>query len=170
MTKDDAMKILRETHNSALFSVRTALETMIPELKESEEEKELRIVRTLISLIKDHDWVNGATKAEVANWILMKRDPGRAPWSEADESMFNAVNKRYIRSISIDHSQEEFGNLRGEADWLQSLHNRFLWKPMKGQMAALRQAIAYYDERWSNTLRAIELSTLLSDLEKLEGE
>lgn len=40
MERKEAMKILKEFHdNSALFSVRTALDTIIPELKESEDER-----------------------------------------------------------------------------------------------------------------------------------
>jgi len=43
MTKEEAMKILRETHDSVVFSERVALETMIPELKESEELRAIKI-------------------------------------------------------------------------------------------------------------------------------
>ena len=39
MEKKTALEILRELHDKALFSERTALETLIPELKESEDEK-----------------------------------------------------------------------------------------------------------------------------------
>lgn len=39
MDKEIALKILRELHDKALFSERTALETFIPELKESEDER-----------------------------------------------------------------------------------------------------------------------------------
>lgn len=40
MEKKEAMKILKDFHDkSALFSVRTALDTIIPELRESEDEK-----------------------------------------------------------------------------------------------------------------------------------
>ena len=50
MEKKEAMKILKEFHdNSALFSVRTALDTVIPELAESEDEK---IRKALIELVK----------------------------------------------------------------------------------------------------------------------
>jgi len=38
MTKETAMKILKELHDNSLFSNRTALETIIPELKESKDE------------------------------------------------------------------------------------------------------------------------------------
>ena len=41
MDKQEAIKILKEFHDkSALFSVRTALETVLPELKEDEDELE----------------------------------------------------------------------------------------------------------------------------------
>ena len=39
MTKEEEIKILREAYDNALFSVRTALATLIPELKESEDER-----------------------------------------------------------------------------------------------------------------------------------
>ena len=39
MEKETAMKILKELHGKSLFAERTALETLIPELKESEGEK-----------------------------------------------------------------------------------------------------------------------------------
>ena len=39
MDKAEAIKVLKEIHETAIFSVRTALETLLPELKESEDEK-----------------------------------------------------------------------------------------------------------------------------------
>ena len=44
MTREEAIKILREAHDNALFSVRTALETLIPELQESEDERMLQTI------------------------------------------------------------------------------------------------------------------------------
>ena len=52
MEKKEAMKILKDFHDkSALFSVRTALDTIIPELKVSEDE---RIKETLIDYFKTY--------------------------------------------------------------------------------------------------------------------
>lgn len=52
MNKEEAMKILKDFHDkSALFSVRTALDTIFPELCESEDEK---IRKEIISFIQDH--------------------------------------------------------------------------------------------------------------------
>ena len=51
MEKETAMKILKELHGKSLFAERAALETIIPELKESEDEKIRN--RILLSLKKD---------------------------------------------------------------------------------------------------------------------
>jgi len=57
MEKKEAMKILKEFHdNSALFSIRTALDTVIPELKESEDEKIRKAIHIYL------DWLDGRNK------------------------------------------------------------------------------------------------------------
>lgn len=50
MTKETAMKILKELHDNSLFSNRIALETLIPELAESNDE---RIRKCLIDFFED---------------------------------------------------------------------------------------------------------------------
>ena len=53
MTQEEAIKILKDFHDkSALFSVRTALETLHPELKESEDE---RIRKEIIARLKNSE-------------------------------------------------------------------------------------------------------------------
>lgn len=49
MDKNEAIKILREAHDKALFSARTALETLIPELAESEDERIRKDIITYLS-------------------------------------------------------------------------------------------------------------------------
>lgn len=75
MEKKEAMEILKDFHDkSALFSVRTALETLIPELKESEDE---RIRKELLESFKyqqreshiDKEWLNGIKLSEVVAWL-----------------------------------------------------------------------------------------------------
>ena len=57
MEKKEAMKILKEFRDkSALFSVRTALDTVIPELKESEDEKIRKAIHIYL------DWLDGRNK------------------------------------------------------------------------------------------------------------
>lgn len=62
MDKQEAIKILKEFHDtSALFSVRTALETVFPELKESEDEKiRKRIIHALHGDVLDMEETNKA--------------------------------------------------------------------------------------------------------------
>jgi len=71
MTKETAMKILKELHGKSLFAERTALETLIPELKESEDE---RIRKALIEMVHDTTgdelWVDyNVHKEEALAWL-----------------------------------------------------------------------------------------------------
>lgn len=52
MTKETAMKILKELHDKSLFAERTAIETIIPELKKSEDDK---IRKELIEALKRYN-------------------------------------------------------------------------------------------------------------------
>lgn len=53
MTRDEAIKILRGVHDKALFSVRNALETLIPELAENEDERVGNVIYCTIRDDKD---------------------------------------------------------------------------------------------------------------------
>lgn len=67
MDKQEAIKILKEFHDtSALFSVRTALETVFPELKESEDE---RIRKGLIRFHKSTIDVDGIKGEDIIAWL-----------------------------------------------------------------------------------------------------
>lgn len=67
MEKETALKILRERHDNALFSERTALETLIPELKESEDE---RIRKELLDYLEERTVVESLTDTRVKkDWI-----------------------------------------------------------------------------------------------------
>ena len=62
MTKETAMKILKELHDNSLFSNRTALETLIPELADSNDE---RIRKEILDFIK----TNNAWNKEWLAWL-----------------------------------------------------------------------------------------------------
>lgn len=66
MTKETAMKILKELHNKSLFAERTALETIIPELKESEDEK---IRKALVRFHKSTIDIDGIKGADILAWL-----------------------------------------------------------------------------------------------------
>ena len=88
MKQEEAMKILKDFHDkSALFSVRTALDTIIPELRESEDEK---IRKKLIHLVKKSN--------EYGGYALHK-------W-EADE-MLAWLEKQGEQKLPIEKLPEE---------------------------------------------------------------
>ena len=66
MEKETAMEILRKLHDSSLFAERTALETLIPELKESEDEK---IRKALIRFHKSTIDVDGIKGDDIIAWL-----------------------------------------------------------------------------------------------------
>lgn len=75
MDKQEAKKILKEFHDkSALFSVRTALETVLPELKEGEDEK---IRKTLIEYFNAYpkDYYGELKKSHIIAWLEKQKKP-----------------------------------------------------------------------------------------------
>jgi hypothetical protein len=76
MDKEEAIKILKDFHDkSALFSVRTAIETLHPELKESEDEK---IRKFLIKWIQDN-YYHGTTEIPTKTLIAWLEKQGSEP-------------------------------------------------------------------------------------------
>ena len=66
MERETAMKILKELHNKSLFAERTALETLIPKLKESEDE---RIRKALVRFHKSTIDIDGIKGADILAWL-----------------------------------------------------------------------------------------------------
>lgn len=69
MTREKALKIIKEFINGTCLHLvdQEALETLIPELKENENEK---IIKTLQEYVKNRNWmINGPTQDEVLVWL-----------------------------------------------------------------------------------------------------
>lgn len=70
MEKKEAMKILKDFHDkSALFSVRTALDTIIPELKEPKESEDERIRKEIIYFLSRNTFQLGEDIDKYKSWI-----------------------------------------------------------------------------------------------------
>ena len=66
MKKETALEILRELHDKLLFSERTALETFIPELKESEDER----IRKAIKEAVEYYWLDDTqARTDIIAWL-----------------------------------------------------------------------------------------------------
>lgn len=150
MDKEEAMKILKDFHDkSALFSVRTALDTIIPELKESEDEKIRREIiyhikncddtideetekRMLAWLEKQGELVNSLSKGldnahERIDELIQKNNKlcikleQKPAWSEEDENTIKVL-MNIIRKSEIIDSIIYTDSLKEKLyDWLKSL-------------------------------------------------
>ena len=78
MEKKEAMKILKDFHDkSALFSVRTALDTIIPELKESEDERIRKFLKLIIGEWSYDDLsAKGFKKENIIAWLEKQGEKG----------------------------------------------------------------------------------------------
>ena len=152
MTREEAMKVASEMRQWLLNDrEKEALETLIPELKESEDE---RIIRTLQEYVKNRNWpLNGPTQDEVLAWleknkgqkpvdvveiIRKARSEGRqevidhpdyyqlikpVEWSEEDKNMWAHLNG-YLNGFSCSENA-----IKQMADWFYELPNRFNLQP-----------------------------------------
>ena len=92
MTKETAMKILKELHDKSLYSERTALETIVPELKESEDE---RIRKDLLAFIKAPYVYDFIVHDRVDPWISWLEKQGEQKPVDINTSLINKMVNDY---------------------------------------------------------------------------
>lgn len=147
MTREEAINILRETHDNAPFSVRTALETLAPEL---EEDKEERMLRETIRYVKEQGdkptgLPNGtATVADMVDfleelklskprWKIMSPHTTKWTWEMINEKFDElcglerpgereADNETEVRK-ACDHNTGE--KIRESSGWIITPHKEF---------------------------------------------
>ena len=107
MDKAEAIKVLKEIHETAIFSVRIALETLHPELKESADEKVRKGLITAVSeILKGNRLSNtDVTREEALAW-LEKQDPKKHQ-EELDAAYKTADKVQYHRGYKA--AWEEMG-------------------------------------------------------------
>ncbi len=127
---DEALKWMRELYPGLHGATKEDAEHYFPELRESEDE---RVIRTLYYLVRDHDWLNGATKGEVLAW-LEKQKEQKPAWSEEDQ-----LNLNWVIAILNGEPCDLDIQLESLISWLKSI--RPSWKPSEAQMDSLRDTI-----------------------------
>lgn len=140
---NEALKWMRELYPGLHGATKEDAEHFFPELRESEDE---RVIRTLYYLVRDHDWVNGATKGEALAWLEKQKERKPAEWSEEDNRMIGRVRgiiERYaFTQNAVDVNGELCEKEYVEMDtWLKSLRSQPQWKPSEDQMDALKELI-----------------------------
>jgi len=100
MEKKEAMKILKDFYDkSALFSVRTALDTIIPELKESEDEKIKELIHNLLTIdtpsSREMFSIYGKSKEDVIAWLEKQgnKPQGKSALEAIKEEKVDNANK-----------------------------------------------------------------------------
>ena len=129
MNREEAIKILREVHDDSLFSVRTALETLIPELKESEDENMIRkaLLEYLQRCVKCNPLTEEVEKImkDGISW-LKKQGEQKHAWSEEDTRMLNFL----IENVECCSEGKSMLMIHSTAlkylDWLKELKDRVI--------------------------------------------
>lgn len=136
MTREEALKILRGTHDKALFSVRNALETLIPELTESEDERITRAINNMLPFIPDEAYANnGVTKEDVLAWLEKQKE------CVADSSKTSAGEDERIRRVMLEHFKS-----KTKETWCGlSVANIIAWLEKKKELFKSGRGLYYYD-------------------------
>jgi hypothetical protein len=130
MTKEEAMKILKDFHDkSALFSVRIALDTIIPELKESEDEKIREEIVDYLKKFIPHCDDDLVVKSKL--WIawLEKQGEQKPAWSEEDENGLGNALWCCKQAARIAKDENDMGNVWYAENWFKSLKDRVWLQP-----------------------------------------
>ena len=111
MTREEAIKVVRNIYQTD--AEKEALETLIPELKESEDE---RIIRTLQEYVKTRNWnLGGPTQDEVLAWLERQKEKTveideiiRKARSEGRQEVID--NPEYYQLIKPEETQKPGDN------------------------------------------------------------
>ena len=165
MTQEEKLKEAQRLYETANADQRYVLESLFPELRESEDE---RIRKWLLDFVQglpdeglDFHFYN-LNKEQVVAWL--ERQAQMPAWSEEDDRMCKAI----INNIKTICKEGYFvGNIdNGELiNWLKDLRYRLQWKPSDEQMDALLVKIPI-----KNSCNKVDniLKSLYSDLKKLK--
>lgn len=165
MERNEAIGRLRPLYSATNAENKAALECLIPELKESEDE---RIRKDIVFLIGHVPTMNEERREKCLAWLEKQKEKKPAEWSEEDEQMrLTCID--IIEHFPIPSGAVVYGPWNDCIDWLKSLRSRPTssdnWKPSEEQMAAL-----YTAAREAPTIKenGNYLYDLYNDLKKLK--
>ena len=134
MDKNEAIKIIRSNYPTGRNQLCEALETLIPELKESDDEKIRKTLKSFFdSEISDYgnvEWRNGIRYGEIVSWLEKqgKQKPSENKGMNLVEEEMTPFQKKVF--FIIDTAIEEEQGLKQVCDELLSLaHDEIMQKP-----------------------------------------
>lgn len=120
MEREEAIKIVKSHYPANKQMLNEALEFLIPELKDSEDE---RIRKALVRFHKSTIDVDGIKGEDIVAW-LEKQGNKKPIWSKEDEIGFNDTFWAIQQARTIAKDENDMGNLWYAEDWLKSLKER----------------------------------------------
>ena len=143
MTREEAIELVKEAMPTLWKTTKDAIQTLIPELAESEDERiERAIIDTLRRCNKGEKFLNdnwALTIDDVHTYLEKQKEQKPTEWSEEDENRF-----RNLIYLVLD-SDEGKGTKDGFIKFIQRLKSSLRpqphWKPSDEQMGSLRLAI-----------------------------
>lgn len=114
MEREEAIKIVKSHYPANKQMLNEALEFLIPELKESENE---RIRKALVRFHKSTIDVDGIKGEEILAW-LEKQGEQKSTWSEGDETLLYEIVDYFNMDNALRHTENEI------ISWLKSLKER----------------------------------------------
>ena len=114
MTREEAIEIVKKNWPEGRHQIKEALEFLVPELKESDDERIRKWIISVIEEVKtDDDWCVDQRKcADALAWLEKQKEKEPTEWSEEDELMLNSI---------IDVLKLTNGAAQMKIDWLKSL-------------------------------------------------
>ena len=150
---DEALEKAKSWHTDAQIDFKKSLETLFPELAESEDERIRKLCEALVRTCFTSELCTKEEKDECIAWL--EKQGQKSAWSEEDEerlkSCLNILQAKGIMGVT------ETVNTK----WLKSLKDKCTWKPSKEQLKFLQH---YADQ---NNYDGTVLTSLLNDLKKL---
>ena len=113
MTREEALQAIKEKmdYYESDKRLRGAIETLIPELTESEDE---RIIKTLQEYVKNRNWpLNGPTQDEVLAWLEKQKESLHIP-ETCKENADSFTDDEKIRKELIEYHKRQFENNRDQ--------------------------------------------------------
>ena len=125
MDKQEAIKILKGIHDRAAFiSTKEAIETLLPELKESENEKIRKEIIGLVEYTRGHriGYNSHTSQDEMISWLEKQgeKKPTEFKWSTDDKNKLLVI-EQILNCADLLISSQELTEIK---NWLKSLKQR----------------------------------------------
>jgi hypothetical protein len=173
MDNKEKLEEAKRLYETANADQKYVLESLFPELMESEDEKLIKNLISTLSNLYARNLIEKETKEKYTNWLKSIRPQPKQEWSEEDERLRQSCIKHIeeeleeIRNDKYGHSEiisDLKESCRERIKWLESLRPQYKWKPSDEQIKAIQTAIGIVGELTPTSMLLKELKKQLKKL------